>query len=468
MGQPAEAADALQEILGRPGFTEDLELFGPVSATLAIVSAILGRGDQAVGWARRALDTAGSLPTTGFVAMEALAWGLAITGHGEEGAAVLASLSPAKISPDPFEAELLAIRGNLKAWWGDFLGALEDLAAVIRWSREGAPLRSLPNAYAAMAAVEYRMGRWDEGFTHAEVAVSLGEDTDRVWELPLIHAVASFLHAGRGNWSLAAEHVEAARRVAEAVPVPLNLHYTCHAAANLACLRQDWNAVLEAVAPLHAAQGQTAMAGFGERAPWLLEAEALIRTGRLDEATRVLDQVEAGMGEGPGDFSRVDLLRLRGELELERGRPAKARAAFDEGHALAKVAESRLARARFELAFGHYLQKTGRRREAIAVLRLAAERFEQLRARPLLERCNAELAACGVRTSARGPEDGHDLTAREQVVARLVASGKSNREVASELYLSSKAIEYHLSNIFTKLGIHSRHELASRVTPAAS
>jgi DNA-binding NarL/FixJ family response regulator len=40
--------------------------------------------------------------------------------------------------------------------------------------------------------------------------------------------------------------------------------------------------------------------------------------------------------------------------------------------------------------------------------------------------------------------------------------------VASELYLSSKAIEYHLSNIFTKLGIRSRHELASRVTPTAS
>jgi DNA-binding NarL/FixJ family response regulator len=44
-----------------------------------------------------------------------------------------------------------------------------------------------------------------------------------------------------------------------------------------------------------------------------------------------------------------------------------------------------------------------------------------------------------------------------------VASGKSNREVASELYLSSKAVEYHLANIFTKLEVHSRHELASRL-----
>jgi DNA-binding CsgD family transcriptional regulator len=361
----------------------------------------------------------------------------------------------------------MAIRGNLKAWWGDFLGALEDLAAVIRWSREGTPLRSLPNAYAAMAAVEYRVGRWDEGLTHAEVAVSLGEDTDRVWELPLIHAVASFLHGGRGHWSLATEHIEAARRVAEVVPVPLNLHYTWHAAANLACIREDWNGVLEAVAPLHRAQGGIAMSGFGERAPWLLEAEALIRTGRLDEARRVLDQIEDAIGDSPGDFARVDLRRLRGELELERGRPAKARAVFDEGQALAKAVQSRFARARFELAFGHFLHKTGRRRDAVVALRHAAELFEELEARPFVERCSDELAACGVRLRSRGADDDHDLTAREQVVARLVASGKSNREVASELYLSSKAIEYHLAKIFTKLGIRSRYELAARLPPTA-
>lgn len=52
-------------------------------------------------------------------------------------------------------------------------------------------------------------------------------------------------------------------------------------------------------------------------------------------------------------------------------------------------------------------------------------------------------------------------------MANLVASGKSNREVGEELYLSTKAIEYHLANIFTKLGIRSRHQLAARLTSAA-
>jgi len=55
-------------------------------------------------------------------------------------------------------------------------------------------------------------------------------------------------------------------------------------------------------------------------------------------------------------------------------------------------------------------------------------------------------------------------TSIKQVVAHLVAAGKSNREVGEELYLTTKAVEYHLGNIFTKLGIRSRHQLASRLS----
>jgi DNA-binding NarL/FixJ family response regulator len=65
-------------------------------------------------------------------------------------------------------------------------------------------------------------------------------------------------------------------------------------------------------------------------------------------------------------------------------------------------------------------------------------------------------------------DEQQDLTAREQVVARLVATGKSNREVAAELYLSTKTVEYHLANVFAKLAIHSRHELVTRVAAPVS
>ena len=57
------------------------------------------------------------------------------------------------------------------------------------------------------------------------------------------------------------------------------------------------------------------------------------------------------------------------------------------------------------------------------------------------------------------------MTAQELRVARLVASGLSNREAAEQLYLSPKTVEYHLASAFTKLGVRHRHQLAARIRP---
>jgi DNA-binding CsgD family transcriptional regulator len=385
-------------------------------------------------------------------------------GRRREAIAVLDGLSPGRMRPEPFEAELLAARGSFKSWWGDLPGAIEDLSAVIRWSREGARLRSLPNAFGALAEAEYRIGRWDDALTHAEVAVSLGEDTERVWDLPFVHAVASYLHADRGNREFAVEHADAARRAAEVTPAPVVRYYACVAAGHLAWVQGDWTSVLDALAPLHTPPRPILMIGL-ERVPWLLEAEAMVRSGRLDDGEQTLSRLREAADESPQDVTHVDLWRLFGVLEHARGRLEQARAAFLEGEAAAEAAGSPFAQGILELAHGHFLHKTGSRRAAIAALRVAREAFERMGARPFLERCDAELAACGVRPQHDGADNDYGLTAREQVVARLVASGKSNREVAAELYLSSKAIEYHLANIFTKVGITSRHQLASRIAP---
>jgi DNA-binding NarL/FixJ family response regulator len=66
-----------------------------------------------------------------------------------------------------------------------------------------------------------------------------------------------------------------------------------------------------------------------------------------------------------------------------------------------------------------------------------------------------------VRPGARVERYRAGLTSQELVVARLVAAGRSNREVATELVVSVKTVEYHLRNVFTKLGIGSRRELAA-------
>ena len=89
--------------------------------------------------------------------------------------------------------------------------------------------------------------------------------------------------------------------------------------------------------------------------------------------------------------------------------------------------------------------------------------FSSLGARPFLLASESELAAAGLRPQPGGDPGLSGLTAQELRVARLVASGLSNREAAAQLYLSPKTVEYHLAHAFAKLGVHSRHQLTTLV-----
>lgn len=465
-GRLPDAEALLLDVIDRLAAETESELAGRAIVTLAAICAFMDKGDDATLWARRALEVGGS-PTVEMSGRQALAMGLMSVGKPRESIATLDSVSASKIDLGAFEAEMLAARGNLKTWWGDLSSATDDLSAVTRWSRSGGAVRNLPNAYAALAQAEYHLGRWGEAVTHAEVGVSLSEDADRLWDLPFVHAVAGHLHAGRGNWSLAAEHVAAAQRVAEFVPLPLNRYYSCIGAANLAWTQGDWEAVLDALTPLHGGATGRVNPGRGQPFRWLMEAEALVGIQRYEDAERTLDGLDSALSHSPQDVARVGVWRLRGMLDQALNRPKDARVAFANGQEAAKTARSSFAEGALELAYGQFLRKTGSRRAATKRLQLARELFERLGARPFLDRCDAELAACGVRPQ-QAADDDYGLTAREQVVATLVASGKSNREVAAELYLSTKAVEYHLANIFTKVGIRSRHQLASHLAGSAS
>jgi DNA-binding CsgD family transcriptional regulator len=101
------------------------------------------------------------------------------------------------------------------------------------------------------------------------------------------------------------------------------------------------------------------------------------------------------------------------------------------------------------------------------VLRAARERFASLDARPYLVFCDAELARCGLRPPPGAPANPFGLTAKERAVAHLAAEGMSNREIAGELYVSAKAVEYHLSHVFTKLGVTSRRQLRPTISAAS-
>jgi DNA-binding NarL/FixJ family response regulator len=119
------------------------------------------------------------------------------------------------------------------------------------------------------------------------------------------------------------------------------------------------------------------------------------------------------------------------------------------------------------LSYGTFLRRSGRRKEAAGELEAAHRTFQRLQATPYLERCARELSGCG-RVTVRPRNAGHPvLTAQELTVARLAVRGMTNRQIARELVLSVKTIEYHLSNSYTKLGITSRMGLIEQLAPDA-
>jgi DNA-binding CsgD family transcriptional regulator len=117
-------------------------------------------------------------------------------------------------------------------------------------------------------------------------------------------------------------------------------------------------------------------------------------------------------------------------------------------------------RARTALAYGEFLRRAQRKTEARVQLRDALAAFEGLNTPLWGDRARAELAATGITARKRDPSTLDNLTPQELRIAKLVGAGLSNRDVASQLFLSQKTVEYHLRKVFMKLGVSSRVELA--------
>jgi DNA-binding CsgD family transcriptional regulator len=233
------------------------------------------------------------------------------------------------------------------------------------------------------------------------------------------------------------------------------------ARGQLAAARGDHQEVLQALEPLLAIEPRD---GIDEPGFWgwqELYGDALVSAGRWEQAAAFLAPHEQ-LAAARGRRSSVAMLaRVRGRLEAAAGRTEAAEAAFS--HGLAQFAEVSLPfpQASLQLAYGQMLRRAGHRRAAAEQLQSAHTRFAELGARPYLKRCEQELNASGLAPAKRHDFDPSKLTAQEVAVARLVAAGMGNREVASELFVSIKTVQFHLTRIYAKLRLRSRTQLAA-------
>jgi DNA-binding CsgD family transcriptional regulator/tetratricopeptide (TPR) repeat protein len=191
--------------------------------------------------------------------------------------------------------------------------------------------------------------------------------------------------------------------------------------------------------------------------------------------------VEAAARVGDAELARDALEQLIRTTqpsgnESALGIEARCRALLSHGQAadeLYREAIDRLNRtrlrpelARAHLLYGEWLRREGRRADAREQLRTAHDMLAAVGMEAFAERAARELAATGETVRKRSVETATSLTAQETLIARLARDGRTNPEIGAQLFLSARTVEWHLRNIFTKLGIGSRRELHATLARA--
>lgn len=420
---------------------------------------ISGRLREAVAWGERAVDEAGADLAHRQHALCALAVALAYGGRGRDGLARLES-GPACGAEVPLsQTDVLVARGMVRVLLEDLEAAVADLSAAAGRLRSGAPIRHACLCLGYLAEAEYRLGSWDGASRHAEQAVALARRSGRAADFSFVHGFAALVPAGRGDWDIATAHVDAAGAAARTAGSGMGIAAWAAARASLAAARADHAEVLRAADAVRRTGRARAFGNLGVHDWRPFEVDALTALGRLDDASTVLAEIEASLSASSPAPARIAAARLRGTMAAASGDSARSAQAFEEAWEHARGTDRPFLLAQLGLAEGRRLRLAARRPEAIARLRSARRRLARLGARPYVSACDQELAACGVQLRPGSGQGALGLTDTELAVARLVAAGRSNREAAAELYVSIKGIEFHLSNIFAKLGIRSRRAL---------
>src|SRR4029077_9880531 len=109
--------------------------------------------------------------------------------------------------------------------------------------------------------------------------------------------------------------------------------------------------------------------------------------------------------------------------------------------------------------YGEWLRRQNRRRDARAQLRTAQALFTTMGIEAFAARARRELLATGDTVRKPTAQTASELTAQETHIARLAVDGRTNAEIGTQLFLSTRTVEWHLGKVYAKLGVGSRREL---------
>ncbi|MEU9015325.1 AAA family ATPase [Streptomyces sp. NPDC048479] len=430
------------------------------STWLSLLYVMQGRGTLAQEAAERALRIGNSDEMLLASTRGMLGFAQALQNGPAAGLRTLAELNPRLGDgyPLPADALDLAFRGMLRVSGPDFTEAEQDLRTALEIGHSSGRAVVDDYVHGNLATAAFLRGDWDDCVIDAERALTHASAQDRQWYYVVGYSAASWVPSLRGDWGQATNLLRTAERLALIYPSGLAPVYTALGRAMLAGAQGDHHTVVRHLLPMLA---MTSGWPLVTRILWLPPlTESLIMTGSTDDAALSLHQLTDHTRQAP--FLRTAMAWLSGLHAEHRGDSRAARSAYEQGLRLSVGHDGGLLnRAQLEQAYGRLLVPEEPR--GAEWLQRARDRFLALDARPFAERCAADLA-----TPANAPQAvpaivTQQLTQREREISHLIGRGLTNREIAAELFLSSKTVEYHLSHVFDKLGMSNRRQLRDSV-----
>jgi DNA-binding CsgD family transcriptional regulator len=326
----------------------------------------------------------------------------------------------------------------------------------VQLARQVGALAVLPLALSARIGLHLFSGELDQAASLVDEVDSVGEATGN--RLPPYGALA--LAAWRGSESEASRMIDAAR--SDLVPrgEGMGLTLVDHAAAVLYNGLGRYEDACEAAQ--HGASHPQELAFSTWSLVQLVEAAA-----RSDQPARARDALEhLARTTGPSGTHWARGIEARSRALVSDAETAEEHYRDAIEHLSRTRLRGELARA--HLLYGEWLRREGRRADARDQLRIAHDMLTEFGMEAFSERAGRELLATGEKVRKRTDETRGDLTPQESQIARLARDGLSNPEIGSMLFLSPRTVEWHLHNVFTKLGISSRAKLREALPESPS
>ena len=368
-------------------------------------------------------------------------------------------LASAQAADTPLQ---LAFAGSAALFVGDDVAATDLLGQAVAAARAAGAISILAWLLAQLAAVQAWTSRWPLAVANASEGLRLARETGQDNAAAHNHGALAWVAAAQGRQQECHTHATAALAQAaqHSLAVPAGIATWALGLAELGAGRPA--AALDQLGQLASARP-----GLGHPLPTTFAtadlAEAAARSGRPEAAPAAVARLEHWATATTVPWGLALVARCRGLLS--DGNTAEGH--FARALELHAAAGRPFDRARTELACGQALRRARRPSQARGHLRAALEGFEQLGAAGWAGRARAELRASGETARRRDPSTLTQLTPQELQIARLAAGGATNREIAAQLFVSPRTVEYHLYKVFPKLGIASRAELA-RLAPLDS